>query len=309
MKIGGTLGKAWGEVKKEGGEQWSQNVKVPTQTTISGVGAVGSSIKQGSTRPVEKWAGEAYSSNVKKPMGRYEKRFSKAVTNIKKSIGVGQDKPSGEPPPPPPQPAIDYSKFKLNLASGPSEAEQQSFGSFIGANEDPNAVRSGIQSQYGAMSNLAKLRESAQRKSEGSAISRRLAASGMGGSGAGMRMQQQAEQQAGRRGAETQLSLSAEQAAAERQAQDQATSRNMQREQLRVGAAQGESERAFRERQFQYEQQANAAAFEREGQIIAENQRIARDVQRYNESGMLSQMLGDLIGGGPYSMKYPLGQR
>lgn len=308
MKIGGTLGKAWGEVKKEAGNQWSQGVKVPTQTAISGVEAIGSSIKQGSTKPLEKWAGEAYSSNVKKPMGRYEKKWNQTVSGIKKSIGVGQDKPSGESAPPP-APAIDYSKFKLNLAPGASAAEQQSFGSFIGSNEDPNAARLGIQSQYGAMSNLAKLRESAQRQSEGSAIARRLAASGMGSSGAGMRMQQQAEQQAGRRGAETQLALSGEQAAAERQAQEQATARNMQREQLRMGAAQAESDRAFRERQFQYEQAANAAAFEREGQVIAENQRIAREVQRYNERGMLGQIFGDLFGGGAWSMKYPFGQR
>ena len=308
MKIGGTLGKAWGEVKKEAGNQWSQGVKTPIKTVGSGVSAVGSSIKQGSTKPLEKWAGEAYSTNVKQPLGRYEKKFTKAFTNIKKSIGVGQDKPSGEPAPPP-VPAPDYSRFKLNLAPGASAAEQQSFGSFIGSNEDQNAARANIQSQYGAMSNLARMRESAQRQSEGSAIARRLAASGMGASGSGMRMQQQAEQQAGRRGAETQLALSGEQAAAERQAQEQATSRNMQREQLRMGAAQAESDRAFRERQFQYEQESNKLAFEREGEVIAENQKIARDVQRYNDRGMLGQILGDLFGGGAWSMKYPLGQR
>ncbi len=122
-------------------------------------------------------------------------------------------------------------------------------------------------------------------------------------------MQQQAEQQAGRRGAETQLALAGEQAGAERQAQQQATARNLQREQLRMGAAQAESDRAFRERQFAYEQAANAAAFEREGQVIAENQKIARDIQRYNDRGMLGQLLGDLFGGGAWSMKYPLGQR
>jgi hypothetical protein len=306
MKIGGSIGKAWGEVKKEAGNQWSQNVKTPFQTTTSGVSAVGSAIKQGSTKPIEKWAGEAYSSNVKKPLGRYEKQWNQTVTGLKKSFGVGGESP-GQPVPVA-QP-IDYSRFKLNLAGSPGEAEQASFGSFIGSNEDQNAARANIQSQYGAMSNLAKMRESAQRQSEGSAISRRLAASGMGASGAGMRMQQQAEQQAGRRGAETQLALAGEQAGAERQAQEQATARNLQREQLRMGAAQAESDRAFRERQFAYEQAANAAAFEREGQVIAENQKIARDVQRYNDRGMLGQLLGDLFGGGAWSTKYPFGQR
>lgn len=293
----------WDEAKKGAGNVYSYAVKKPTNATIGGVKAVVKSVEKGSTKPIEKWAGETYSTTVKQPI-------KEATSGIDKFIGgFTQGDPAGTAPPPAPLPQIDYSKYKLNLAPSAGAAEQASFGSFIGANEDPNAARANVQSQYGAMSNLARLRESAQRQSEGSAIARRLAASGMGASGSGMRMQQQAEQQAGRRGAETQLALSGEQAAAERQAQDQSTARNLQREQLRMGAAQGESDRAFRERQFQYEQASNQASFERDNQVIAENQRIARDVQRYNDRGMLGQLLGDLFGGGAYSMKYPLGQR
>jgi hypothetical protein len=200
----------------------------------------------------------------------------------------------------------DYSKYKLNLVG---EGQAQPSSSLISGAEDIGAAKASIGQQYSAAGQLAKLREGSQRQSEQSAMARRLAASGMGASGAGMRMQQQAEQQAGRRSAETQLGLSAEQARAEQGAEQAAMQRNLQRESMRVGASESEAERDFRERQFKYQQDKEATQFAREGEIIAENQRIARSIQRYNERGLMGQLLGDLFGGGAYSMKYPLGQR
>jgi hypothetical protein len=167
----------------------------------------------------------------------------------------------------------------------------------ISANETPEAAQQRISQQYGAMGSLAKMREGSQRQSEQSAIARRLAASGMGASGAGMRMQQQQEQAAGRRAAETQLGLSAEQAGAERQAMDTTTARNLQREQMRLGAAESAAGQNLRERMFQADLSKEEKAFAREGEVIAENQKIAREIQRYNEQGLIGQLGQDIFGG------------
>lgn len=252
-----------------------------------------------------KRVGGNISAEAKRAGGNVSEAWKENVWNpIKEFMGGGAGGQAG-----PAQPAIDYSKYKLSLAQEAGDAGKAGFSSLISGNENADAIRGNISQQYGALGSLAKMREGTQRNAEQSAIARRLAASGMGASGAGMRMQQQADQQAGRRAAETQLGLASEQARAEAQAQEGAAGRNLQREGMRVGAAQGESDRDFRERQFKYEQESNAQAFAREGEVIAENQRIAREVQRYNERGLFGQLLGDLFGGGAWSMKYPTGQR
>lgn len=135
-----------------------------------------------------------------------------------------------------------------------------------------------ISSQYANLSSLAKMRESGAQQAEQTAISRRLAASGMGASGAGMRMQQQATEAGARRGAEQQLALGAEEAQAKQRMSESEASRGLQ------------------ERQFEYMKQKDLAEFEVNKQVIAENQRIAREVQRYNDKGLFEQLWQDVFG-------------
>jgi hypothetical protein len=185
----------------------------------------------------------------------------------------------------------------------------QDFGGMISGNENADTAKAGIASQYGQLSSLAKMREGAQRQTEQSAIQRRLAATGMSGSGAGMRLAGQSEQAAGRRGAETQLGIGAEQAQAERQAQEAVTGRNLQREGMRVGAAESAAQRQFGAQQATRQGEMAQAQFEQEKDVTLENQKIAREMQRYNQSGLLAQLGGDIFGSAAKktSMRTPLG--
>ena len=153
---------------------------------------------------------------------------------------------------------------KLNLTS--SEGTSQAF------------TPEQISSQYANLSSLAKMRESGAQQAEQTAISRRLAASGMGASGAGMRMQQQATEAGARRGAEQQLALGAEEAQAKQRMSESEASRGLQ------------------ERQFEYMKQKDLAEFEVNKQVISENQRIARETQKYNNKGLFEQLWQDVFG-------------
>lgn len=177
---------------------------------------------------------------------------------FKEATGNGPSGPSaigGAPP--------EYGT-KLNLTS--SEGTSQAF--------TPDQ----ISSQYANLSSLAKMRESGAQQAEQTAISRRLAASGMGASGAGMRMQQQATEAGARRGAEQQLALGAEEAQAKQRMSESEASRGLQ------------------ERQFEYLKQKDLAEFEVNKQVISENQRIARETQKYNNKGLFEQLWQDVFG-------------
>jgi hypothetical protein len=128
------------------------------------------------------------------------------------------------------------------------------------------------------------------------------------GSGAGMRLAGQAQAESGRRSAMSNLGLAAEQAGMEQQASDAAQGRNLQREGLRTNAMESASNRALNAAQFDAQKQLQQATFERDNATILENQKIARENQRYNDRGLFGQLFGDLFGGGSgMSMKYPLG--
>ena len=179
----------------------------------------------------------------------------------------------------------------------------------ISGNEDIAAGKAGIASQFAQLGSLAKMREGAQRQTEQSAIQRRLAASGMGGSGAGMRLAGLSEQAAGRRAAETQLGIGAEQAGQERAAGEAAMGRNLSREQMRLGAAESAAERGFRAQQANVLQEQFNAQFEQDKAVTLENQKIAREISRYNQSGLIGQLGQDIFGslGRKTTMANPLG--
>ena len=253
-KIGGTLGKVAGKVKSAAGEAWSYGVKQPTQATAA-------SFQSGSIQPMKDYAsgvqekgGDVWSQNVKQPLNKLG-----AAIGITDKDKEGPSSIGGNVP--------DYSKFSLNLTSSAPTSNQAMTGDQIGQ-------------QYSNLQSLAKMREGAAAQGEQLAIQRRLASSGMGGSGAGMRMQQKAGDMSARRLAEQQLGLGAEEAQA-RQRQGEAA-----------------AGRDFQERQFEYQKQKDQAEFETNKEVIAENQRIARAAQRYNERGLFGQLFSDLFGGG-----------
>jgi hypothetical protein len=254
-KIGGTIGNIAGQVKKAAGDVYSATTKQPTQ-------AIYQSVKQGSAQPMKEYAGNVWSQSVKQPM----QKIGQAIGAMSQGGGAGPEQGAAGSPP-------DYSQFKLNLtSSNPTMAQ-------------PNTPDQ-LSQQYANMQSLAKMREGAAASGEQAAIQRRLAASGMGASGAGMRMQQQADQASARRLAEQQLGIGAEQAAA------------MQR------AGESAADRDFRERQFEYQKQRDQAEFETNKKITEENQKIAREIQRYNNAGMFQQLGWDFFGKDT-SMKYP----
>jgi hypothetical protein len=246
-KIGGTIGKIGEQAKKLGGQAWDVGVKQPTQ-------AIGKAIETKSIAPITQNLGQTWDTTVKQPL-----------TKLGQEAGI-INKPSGSPSIGPAGSGPDYSQFKLNLTSSDPTG---------GADNS----QANIASQYGAMRSLAKMREQGQAMSDQTAIQRRLAASGMSGSGAGMRMQGQADQASARRQAEQQLGIGAEEAAAQQRASESALGRD------------------FQERQFSYQKQRDEAQFETDKAVTAENQKIARDVQRYNEAGLLGQLGQDIFGG------------
>lgn len=211
-----------------------------------------------------KRVGGNISAEGKRIGGQISGAFKEATGNGPSSSSIG-----GAPP--------EYGT-KLNLTSSEGTSQVLS----------PNQ----ISSQYANMSSLAKMREQGARQGEQTAISRRLAASGMGSSGAGMRMQQQAADASARRSAEQQLGIGAEEAQAKQR------------------MSESEANRGFQERQFEYQKQKDLAEFEVNKQVIAENQRIAREVQRYNDKGLFEQLGQDLFGKGTtsmFSIKKPFG--
>ena len=232
---------------KQVGQAWSSAVKQPTY-------AISNSISSGSAQPMKEYAGDMWSQGVKQPLNKLG-----AAVGITDKDKEGPSSIGGNVP--------DYSKFSLNLTSSAPTSNQAMTGDQIGQ-------------QYSNLQSLAKMREGAAAQGEQLAIQRRLASSGMGGSGAGMRMQQKAGDMSSRRLAEHQLGLGAEEAQA-RQRQGEAA-----------------AGRDFQERQFEYQKQKDQAEFETNKEVIAENQRIARATQRYNERGLFGQLFSDLFGGG-----------
>jgi hypothetical protein len=319
-KISSGVGGVASTVSKGAGDIYSLAVKQPTVATYQ-------SVKQGSINPLKKY-GQKLISPVTKPLkNTLQTDIIKPIQNITdNTTNTMRNQDTGNRLPGLVDPYQSFTQ-KLNLTSEASAAENPNLVALIGDNESSDFMRSQIGQQYRDMSELAKLREGGQRRTEQSAMARRLAASGMGGSGAGMRMAQQSEQEAGRRAAESQLGLSSEQARA-MQSADQATqARNIQRAGMRLGAAESEAKRVFEQRQYKDQQEQMAKEFERQNQeynetqkrldraeiredaVIEANQKIAKDIQKYNESGFFGQILGDLFGGDGYSMKYPLGKR
>ena len=215
---------------------------------------------------------------------------------------------------------------------------EKGFGKMVSKPETDKAMQARIGQQYGAMSQMAKMREQSQRQGEQSAIQRRLAASGMGASGAGMRMQSQADQAAGRRAAETQLGIASEQAGAQRSAFESMMGRNLQREGMRIGAAESAAGRnlqrdqlrlnakqdasrlnmsqnqfnqqfGFDQEKFKWQQDQTDKEFARDTDIMLGNQALARETQRYNSKGLLGQLGEDFFGSSARktSMRTPLG--
>jgi hypothetical protein len=270
------------------GDAWSTAVKQPTQ-------AVGQSVSTGSIKPL--W------QNVKNNAGIVTRPFQEMLG--------GNDNKQNSAPPPPEEPSALKSMGKLTLTDIGGGNIGQDFGSMIGQNESADTNLQNVRNQYAAMGSLAKLREGANAQSEQNAIQRRLASSGMGSSGAGLRLQNLASQQSARRGAETQLGIAAEQAGKELSVGDATTARNLQREQLRLGAAESAAGRQFSVQQAQRQGEQAAQQFELDKNIALSNQATARDIQRYNDRGLLGQLFGDIFGGGAIgggiSMKKPFG--
>jgi hypothetical protein len=258
------------------GDAWSAAVKQPTA-------AIGKSIATGNAQPIKTYAGNMWAGGVKNPIKKIGEMTG--ITPKQETAGPMSAATAGP----------DYSQNKLALTAFGNNLSTD-YGSMIGANEDPNAVGAGIRGQFSALGSLAKMREGAQSRTEQSAIQRRLAASGMSGSGAGMRMAQQAQGDSARRSAETGLGLAAQQFGAEQGAMEAATGRNMQREQMRVGAAESAAGREFAVQQANRQAEQQAAQFELDKSITAENQKIARSMQRYNEQGMIGQLFTDILG-------------
>ncbi len=280
-------------VTKAAGDVWSAAVKQPTIAT-------GQSIQQGSLKPMAQNAANTWGS-IK--MGG--KKIGQTIGAIPQdqAVKAGSMMPGamGEP--------ANYANNKLTLTGVGGDQITQDFGGMISGAENADAAKAAIAQQYSQLGQLAKLREGSQRQSEQSAIQRRLAASGMGGSGAGMRLAGLSEQAAGRRQAETQLGLGAEQSAREQAAQEAATGRNLQREGMRVGAAESAAQRQFNVQQATRQGELQTAQFEMDKATTLENQKIAREMQRYNNSGLLGQLGQDLFGsfGKKTSMRTPLG--
>lgn len=277
-------------VAKAAGDVYSVAVKRPTISTAQ-------SIQQGSIKPIQKdlgmYAKQAGQKELGQKIGIVPKDNAGGGGSdipVDTNVGTGINAPGLK--------LFDVGALGKNLS-----------GESISSNEDIAAGKAGIASQFAQLGSLAKMREGAQRQTEQSAIQRRLAASGMGGSGAGMRLAGLSEQAAGRRAAETQLGIGAEQAGQERAAGEAAMGRNLSREQMRLGAAESAAERGFRAQQGNVQQEQFNAQFEQDKAVTLENQKIAREMQRYNSSGLLGQLGQDLFGaaGRKTSMRTPLG--
>jgi hypothetical protein len=268
-------------VKKVAGDVYSATTKKPTA-------AIYESVKQGSIKPLQQYGQGVYDQNIKNPINdAMNSAMNRAIGNKFGSAGAPIDQPN----------AVEKMKG-LTFTGGDGSEFTGNYASSIGANEDPNAVKSSIANKYSALGELAKLREGSQAKTESSAMSRRLASSGMLGSGAGMRMQNQVQQESGRRMAQSNLGLAAEQAGMEQTASDTANARNIQREGMRVGAAESAATRGLQNASFQADKEFKTQQFDLDKATTLENQKIARDVQRYNDRGMIGQLFGDLFGGG-----------
>jgi hypothetical protein len=278
-------------VAKAAGDVYSVAIKQPTAATAQ-------SIKQGSLKPMAQNAGDTWGMAKAgvKSVGQAAGVIPQNAQNKAGPMGGATEVPN-------------YSANKMMLSGIGGDQITQDFGGMIGGAEKPDEARAAIASQFAQMGSLAKMREGAQRQSEQSAIQRRLAASGMGGSGAGMRLAGLAEQQAGRRAAETQLGLGAEQAAREQSAMDAISGRNLQREGMRVGAAESAAQRQFNVQQATRQGEMQQAQFDLDKEVTLENQKIARAMQRYNDSGLIGQLGQDLFGsaGKKTSMRTPLG--
>ncbi len=280
-------------VAKAAGDVWSAAVKQPTIATAQ-------SIQQGSLKPMAQNAANTWGS-IK--MGA--KKAGNAVGGLLGQNPQNQAGPvggaMGEP--------ATYASNKLLLSGVGGDQITQDFGGMISGAENADAAKAAIAQQYAQLGSLAKMREGSQRQSEQSAIQRRLAASGMGGSGAGMRLAGLSEQAAGRRAAETQLGLGAEQSAREQAAQEAVTGRNLQREGMRVGAAESAAQRQFNVQQATRQGELQTAQFEMDKATTLENQKIAREMQRYNNQGLIGQLGQDIFGSSARktSMRTPLG--
>jgi hypothetical protein len=279
--------------KQSVGNAYSIAVKQPIQATYE-------SIKTGSAQPLKEYGGNVWSQAVKKPIQQLGE-----ATGItpNESGGSSSGAPASEP-------FAFKSKLQLTDLAG-EDALTKDFSSMIGQNESADTNIQNVRNQYAAMGSLAKLREGATAQSEQNAIQRRLASTGMGSSGAGLRMQNLAAQQSGRRGAETQLGIAAEQAGKEIAVSDATNVRNLQRENMRMGGAESAAGRKFAVETEKRRGEQAAAQFELDKEISLANQATARDIQRYNERGLFGQLFGDLLGGGAIgggiSMRKPLG--
>ena len=298
------------DLKKSAESGWSAAVKQPTQQTVKAAGDIhsvaikrptistGQALQQGSFKPIVKDIGSyAKQAGQTKPAQKIG-LLPKDATNENITTGPGVDTNTGTGINAPGLKLFDVGALGKNLS-----------GDTISGNEDVAGARASIASQFANLGSLAKMREGAQRQTEQSAIQRRLAATGMGGSGAGMRLAGLSEQAAGRRAAETQLGLAAEQAGQERGASESAMGRNLSREQMRLGAAESAAERGFRAQQGNIAQEQFQAQFEQDKAVTLENQKIAREIARYNQAGLLGQLGQDIFGqlGRKTTMANPLG--
>lgn len=189
-------------------------------------------------------------------------------------------------------------KTGLGLTSEPDWSK--SYASSISANEAAPQTLATIGSRYANLSNLAKMREGSASSQEQNAMNRRLASSGMLGSGAGMKMMRNQQEASNRRLAEQNLALSADQANQEQAAMEAANTRNMQRDQLRLEAENQAATRGIQQQQLRQQAEQAASEFELNREIANQNMQVARDVAAANKKGLLGSLFpayGNMIAG------------
>lgn len=249
-------------------EQAKKKKSAVQQAIVKPTQAVVQAVQTKSIAPITKPITTSWDRNIKQPINNagaslirptVKKAASGLVGTINNPPAINMNPPAD----------AGVSTPQLTFASPEQIAAQE---------KDLATTRSDISSRFGALGSLAKMREQGQAMSDQTAIQRRLAASGMSGSGAGMRMQGQADQSSARRLAEQQLGISADEAGAQLQAGEMSKDRD------------------FKERAFAYQKEQDARQMELDRQIGESNAAVGRANERYNKKGFLGQLGEDIFG-------------
>jgi hypothetical protein len=247
-------------------EKKKQVKNVVQQAVVQPTKAVAKAVQTKSISPITKPITRSWDRNIKQPIN---KAGASLIRPTVKKAASGLLGTINNPPAINMNPPADVSTPQLTFASPEQIAAQE---------KALATTRSDISSRFGALGSLAKMREQGQAMSDQTAIQRRLAASGMSGSGAGMRMQGQADQASARRLAEQQLGISADEAGAQLQAGEMSKDRD------------------FKERAFTYQKEQDARQMELDRQIGESNAAVGRANERYNKKGFLGQLGEDIFG-------------